>query len=439
MGCLKSIEDQYEGVVIEMSSYNKKNNNNKNNGRKANKGQSASNNIKITLNETDMKKLNEDVTNYLLKSFSKKFSRFSIGSIISIVIATVSATWIIAGKFETTNKGVSEVEKDIEAINKEISTIGANVSKMDGDIYDRGGIISELESKIDNIKDILGISVISAAPDALSYVNEIYVNPNNNDLVSSPITETTCIGTDSGRNPGKAKKLINTTILLTYTEGDKEVYFLGQYNDNYRWNGYCVTNAYYMDGTLYGICESNFENGKRLDYKSFYKENDNEWTYTNRVCTDDGNLGTSISYTLEYGKVKNFTNTNVRATDVLYVDKFIETVKPLMKKYHHGNTSNTKYNDNSGQAYYAEYFEDGTVKTLYQGNFVEGIFNDNTGEAWYIVREADTEYMRFKGVFEKGNPKKIGDYEFENPIDLARINEIIQDKSFECELNWAIE
>ena len=39
------------------------------------------------------------------------------------------------------------------------------------------------------------------------------------------------------------KQLVGMTLLVPYTEGDKEIYFLGQYNEKFRWDGYCVTNA----------------------------------------------------------------------------------------------------------------------------------------------------------------------------------------------------
>lgn len=82
-------------------------------------------------------------------------------------------------------------------------------------------------------------------------------------------------------------------------------------------------------------------------------------------------------------------------------------------------------------------FEDGTVKTLYQGNFVDGKFNDHTGNAWYIVKEKDTKYMYAKGNFEN-NTCIENDEAYKNPIDLTRINEILQDKTLNCELKWAI-
>lgn len=39
-------------------------------------------------------------------------------------------------------------------------------------------------------------------------------------------------------------------VILVYTEDDKDVFFMGKFNDNYHWDGYCITNVYYKDGTF---------------------------------------------------------------------------------------------------------------------------------------------------------------------------------------------
>ena len=112
-------------------------------------------------------------------------------------------------------------------------------------------------------------------------------------------------------------------MLLTYNENGKEVYFFGKLNKKFNWDGYCITNTYNNDGTLYGICESNFIDGKRIDYESFYLSSiEDEWIHTKRICKKDGNLGISERYNFQYNKVKNFTNTNVRIYDLLYIKDF---------------------------------------------------------------------------------------------------------------------
>lgn len=342
----------------------------------------------------------------------------------------------INGNIKANNKVIENLETEVSSIKKDINKINDILNGDDGNKI--------LSKRIEYIEERLNSKIIDASDEITNSVDEASIESNDTNLVTSPFESTTCIGTDTDGNTYVAEDLIGETILLTYTEGDEEVYFLGQYNENYNWDGYCVTNSYYSDGRLMGICESNFDNGKRLDYKSFVKD-DAQWIYSDRICSDDSNVGMNETYILNYEKVKNFTNTNVRVTDILYVDKFIETNEPSLKELYHGDTTDSLngdtveslYNDDSGNAYYISFFDDGTVKTLYQGNFKDGKFNDNTGNAWYIVKDIDTDYMYFKGSFENNSPVGQTDDNTENPIDLARINEIIQGKNFDCELKWA--
>ena len=96
-----------------------------------------------------------------------------------------------------------------------------------------------------------------------------------------------------------------------------------------------------------------------------------------------------------------------------------------LEGYYAGETSDGLYNDTTGNAYLVKYFENGLTKTIYKGNFVDGQFNDETGKAWYIVKEEDTEYMYYKGIFHNGSPEiKTG--EFKNSITLEFIGNILE-------------
>lgn len=251
---------------------------------------------------------------------------------------------------------------------------------------------------------------------------------------SSFITPETKVGVDTNGNVYIANDLINETILLTYIDENREVYFLGQYDDTYKWNGFCVTNAYYFDGTFYGICESDFEHGKRLNYKSIiYQPEENDWLYSDRICGEEENTGITIRYSFNYDKIKNFTRTNAKIIDIMYTQKFIEDVDAVMTKYYSGNTSNSYFNDTSGKAYRVTYNEDNTVKNLYVGNFVNGYFNDDTGNAWEIVYSQENQcYYYNKGSFKDGI--YIGDSS--HPVNIDEISNIISNYSFDCELKW---
>lgn len=418
MKCMQLNTEGHKGVIIDMGV------------RQRNiQKQSKSNNKNINNNKN--KSNNSSYTWLPMATF--------IFSLVSCITVACTLFLNLNNRFDSRYNRIEEkideclTADDISELKSNVSEMESNVSEMYKDIYYEDG---KIQKKLQNIYDVLDIKSIETSKDMLAYINEATIEPNDTNLITSSFESDICIGTDSYGNTYIAEDLIDQTILLTYKEDDKEIYFLGQYNENYNWDGYCVTNSYYLDGSLFGICESNFENGKRLDYKSFYLD-ENEWIYTNRTCSEKENVGISKTYTFNYDKIKNFTSTNVRIIDIIYVDKFIEIMQPTINTYYCGNTSNSLYNDNTGEAYYVSYFDDGTVKTLYQGNFKDGKFNDDTGNAWYIVKDVDTEYMYFKGSFKDNSPVGQTDDNTENPIDLSRINEIIQGKHFDCELKWA--
>lgn len=362
---------------------------------------------------------------------SKQVIQISLGGVITVIVtiagAVVGATWLVANNLGELRSDIVALDKDIDTINTEISEMSSEISVMSDYLYNDGGV----QDQLGDINKLLGMNPINASLDITSSIGKVSMQPNDIGYVTSSITSETCIGTDSDGNVYIAEDLINETILLTYFEDDKEVYFLGQYNENYKWNGYCVTNAYNLDGTLYGICESNFDNGKRLDYKSFCYLNKTEWIYSDKICNEDENSGINILYSFNYEKIKNFTNTNARITDILYVDKFIETSEANMLKYYSGNTFDGKYNDDSGNAYEVVYNDDGTVKMLYVGEFVNGTFCDD--DAWSIVYSENYEfYVHNTGKFENGKAVNKST----EPISIDEINEIISSYNFDCELKW---
>lgn len=318
---------------------------------------------------------------------------------------------------------------ELNATTKANSNSIANLEERMNTAYEYMLNLDNEISQINPNEDI----IISASKELSSSLNSLSVQANVVPNVTSSLSSDICIGTDSSGKEYFADELVNKTILLTYEEENKNVFFLGQYNENYHWNGYCVTNAYYPDDSLYGICESNFEDGKRIDYKTLVSAKENEWDYYNRISIENINSGTSIKYSFQYNTIKNFTSTNVRASDILYVDNFIEKQDAVMLQYYHGNTSDGKYNDNSGSAYLVKFYEDGTVKTLYVGNFANGTFNDNTNNAWNIVyAEKLGYYVYHSGIFKNGSAI---DNSIE-PITQQQINEKISGYDFDCPLKW---
>lgn len=229
--------------------------------------------------------------------------------------------------------------------------------------------------------------------------------------------------------------MIRQTILLTYTQDDKEVYFLGQYNDSYHWDGYCVTNTYNADGVLNGICESNFDDGTRLDYESFYlSDMKNEWIYTDRDCIKDINEGLSIRYKLQYVEQKNFTITNVRVSDIMFIEDLESCDNKTILSYYDGITSNELYNDNTGDAYLIKYNVYGFVSVFYKGCFKDGYFEDTN--AFEIVLDESNginKYFLYQGKFDNGQRDSEDGIRY---VTQEEIDAIIEENGCPDDLNW---
>ncbi|MGN0170876.1 MAG: hypothetical protein ACI39H_08980 [Lachnospiraceae bacterium] len=328
---------------------------------------------------------------------------------------------------------IENMQKDT-TLSKRIDNIETSLNGVNEFLYGSSSN-KGLDTRLTLIEELLNMGVISASSDLTESIDEVSVEPNHTSISKASFTGETCIGTDADGNACIAEDFINETILLTYMQDDKEVYFLGQYNENYHWDGYCVINAYNSDGSLYGICESNYKDGRRLDYKSFCSSEtaDGEWIYSDKKCKDNSNSGINILYSLDYDEKKNFTSTNVRITDILYADRFVEKTEPKVLTYYSGNTSDDKYNDDTGKAYEIIYHKDGTVKTLYVGRFKDGTFYDTTGKAWDIAYSDKLGYyVHNTGNFRNGNAEKGSSEQ----ITEDEIESIISGYDFKVELKW---
>lgn len=393
MTCAVQDEQIYEGEVIEMAKHKDKK-------------------IEEQLNE--LCKETESIRCLVWKA---------LGILISASLTVIGWMGVqlydLKGISEKNSAAITDIQKNLDEINA-----GLNGEGETKGVYTRLALIEET----------LNIPTISASADITASVSKASIERNNIEISTTPLDSDMTVGTDSEGNVYIAKDLIGETILLTYTEDDKKVYFLGQYNDNYKWDGFCVTNAYYSNGSLYGICESDFKDGKRLNYKSFVSQDEpNVWIFSNKTCDGEKNTGTNVHYSAYYDKTKNFTDTNVRVSDILYVDKFLDSINATITKYYSGNTCDSLFNDDSGNAYEAIYNEDGTIRTLYVGQFVDGYFNDSTGNAWDIsYSDEQKTYFYNKGTFKNGTFTDGSS----TPVDTDKINSIVSKYKFDCELSW---
>ena len=263
-----------------------------------------------------------------------------------------------------------------------------------------------------------------------------YPNSGEQILTAVGISENETVATSiDGKQEYTASELIDQKVVLAYEEKGYQVFFQGQYNGKFHWDGECLTNSY-KDGLLYAATIAVYDDGKRISYEQLVLD-DNELNYTSRECNGDINIGDSEIYLKPNDLEQKADYEDPRSADFyspadyrFYIDEAI-----LLKRYH-GYTSDGKFNDNTGDAYLISYDKDGYVKTLYCGGITNGMYNDTTGKAWYITRNPlkETKYEYFTGDFVNGRADKDNS----NPdyITEARIEELTQGKPYEAYLNW---
>jgi len=212
---------------------------------------------------------------------------------------------MIDGKIE----GLSTADKDI-------------ITKIDGVNNELNNQIKELDRQINYGEDSLVVRIkeLENSNTLISTKEKdtatVLSNHDSESVVS--LNSDTVLGEDFNGRKYTARELIGRPILLSFKQGSSEVYFLGQYNKKYQWYGYCITNEFDSNGILQGIHESNFENGKRRDYKSVIKKTGNVWIYSN-----GGNEDENIEYKMESLEPKVFNQKSVRTGDIISVDDFI--------------------------------------------------------------------------------------------------------------------
>lgn len=346
-----------------------------------------------------------------------------IAAIVGILTVVIAFFAYLEGRFQRLedqmDKSMGEIEKEVASMDEAIykgednSSIMAQLARLNGVVFPPTVVNSENQEW------------------KLSIVN------NDVTTVTSGITSATKIGTDADGKVYMANDLIDTRVILFYKEEDKEVFFLGQYNENYHWDGYCMTNVYNADGSLFGISESNFVDGERRDYTCFYQseEDCSKYIYTNRVVEEEGNSGVSITYLVNEKTMKEFDSEKVDIMDFYFINEYLHDNNFPMKRYYSGYTKDGHLEDHTGNAYLVEFGDDGKVNTLYRGQFSKGKFSDPTENSWEIEYSNDTQKYTYKsGPFENGDlePGKGESREME----IEDILQMMKDYEFDVSLEW---
>lgn len=332
--------------------------------------------------------------------------------------------------------------------------LALQVYNFNGDMKGIPGKVDAIETAIngDGTQDNPGLNArlialensnktaINASIETTVSMSGVSIEPNEVSRTTASLDGNAILGTDVNGKECITSDYVDQQILLTYTENGKEVYFLGQFNEKYHWNGYCIVNAYDRNGALYGICESNFQDGVRLDFLSLvHDESADDWIYSNRICETSCNVGENKTYKYDAVDEKYFTQTNVRVSDIVMVNPYMESHEmTLMTKYIE-QTVDGKYNDQTGEAYYISYYDDQTVKTLYQGCFENGQMCDASGKAWQIAcnRDNNTKYLYYRGVFKNGLKRDVDGLGItQTDLTDEKIRQILKENNCTLELKW---
>lgn len=367
---------------------------------------------------------NTERDNRIVKYYVKRIS-FVAAAITAIA---VSGTVLVMQKLMSYDAGNIEnfgiiVEDPGQGENTdEYSNNEESIESNDLDLYAKGAISIKTT-------DIFKKLVVYAA--SLDYPVQ-----GEQILEAAGISESDTIAVSiDGREEYTAIELVDQKVVLAYEENGYQVFFQGQYNEKYHWNGECLINSYKNDN-LYAATIAVYDDGKRIQYEQLIADS-NEWNYTIRECGEDTNIGDTLIYSKTDDLKQKADFNDPKSEDFYDPTYYFEYISEgMLRIRYHGYTSNGKFNDDTGNAYIISYDQDGYVKTLYCGGVKNGKYNDITGTAWYITRnpEKGTKYEYFKGAFENGKANK--NYDMPDYIELNRIEELTKNEPYEQYLNW---
>lgn len=357
------------------------------------------------------------------------------GAIIAFFTAVFTVNCVYPEKFDRLKTTDKELKESIEKITTRL------------DDFD-----TRLRNVQSNLSAALGTPVVNNQKEYKIYylTNEAYQS-------MTDITTIEEINTKAGMNCKKddivaedkesgekfsAESLIDKGVLLPYQENRQEVYFLGQFNKNYHWDGNCTINVY-KDNRLILITEAIYDDGNLISYNQVSEDTKKSievWNVSNRKRKGNQNTGSTSSYYKTKDLKKNFTTENVKAADIIDVNTFKKDYCTKQEGYYNGNTSGGRYNDNSGKAYLIKYNKKGTIELFYSGKFVDGQPEDDTTQAWSIVPDEEIPcYVWQQGCFTNGHINHEKHIDKKYPLTKKDINKYIKslnvDKKY---LKWNV-
>lgn len=226
------------------------------------------------------------------------------------------------------------------------------------------------------------------------------------------------------------EQMADQKLLLNYMDGERQVFFYGQFDTDGYWTGNCIINTY-EDGYLTLIIDADYEHGALLTFEQAFpneaerQDGRNVWYFSKRTMKEDFSVGETWDYFWDDNIEQEFSTDSVTADNILTVKDLRDKIgEDALEGYYNGNISNGLFNDDSGTAYMVKYFDaeddgkTGDVRTLYVGKFKDGFPEDSANGSWLIGKNNATEslYSYYKGPFTGGHPsisvesKNAGNY-----------------------------
>lgn len=379
------------------------------------------------------------------KSKSKKEEKPNIKNnkrkkILEIVIVPISILfigfiskliWDFHVDFALLKENVSSIKEDVETI-----------PEMSGDIKVLQGKEDSFETELNGFKNTINEAIVADPGKRLRKpISNATIN--TDDSMFLPTLEldndiNVATNTHTGRKY-KPTDLRNKKILLPYSENGQDIYFYGQFNKYNHWDGKCILNVY-KDNILNMIMEGVYNDGKLISYKQItHRENNNGdkvWSISERKINGNINTGGTHTYFKTKDKKSNFNTKNVEPNDILSIIDFKNWLDTPIEGYYCGNTSNGKYNDDTGQAYLIKYNKKGKIRLFYCGNFKDGCEEDSTGKAWDIsLNEDNHKYYYRESHYSQDTINYDHMTYHENELSGSEAEERIKDKLGKKEFN----
>lgn len=375
---------------------------------------------------------------------------YGVGSKFTSFMGTIDG---MQSSIKDMQSSISDMQDDINGVKNDIASMKDDVNdirnKRSGDklelfSYIRNQVdiefddikddIEELDKEVANVKTVsfndVALSCMEVKLNEKGMYEAIEPNWKSEEIIAvDPVTNETF----------SAVELADQRILVPYESNGQEILFCGQYNKRNHWDGKCIVNVY-VKNVLSVITEAVYSDGVLIKYKqaipAVNKSGKGVWVISDRIHNEDFNSGNSWSYVRNGGFDQRFKLVDATPDDVLTINQFKKEKCEILEGFYHGNTSDGEFNDNTGNAYLVKYDLWGYVRTLYVGKIKDGDFEDKTGNAWYIVRNDDTDYIYYKGVFQNGSPDYTDHDKFINPFSLDEIYNIVKKYEFNCDLPW---